>query len=360
MHIRKTKSGNYEAIVDVTPEGSPFRKQKSKTFKSKSKAKKWAKEKEVERDKGLIANDGGLTVKEFLLKWLEDYAEINLSPTTVNGYRLIIKRHLIPKLGHIALGKLNSRIIQAYEIEKIKNGRLDGKEGLSKKTVLQHHNVLSGAMNYAEKHDLINQNPCDKVTAPKARNKPMKHLKPKQVRKLLKKAKDKSYWHYVFFYLAVQTGARRSELMGLKWKNISFEDKQLTIRKVYIRDEDKNVFKDYTKNYLIRVLTLSDENIAVLKELKARQEKLKENKNYEDNDLVFAKDNGKPFGPDVPSNRFKSVAKKAGLGEFRLHDLRHTFATLSLEEEMPLKVVSERLGHPSVAFTLNMYSHVCN
>ncbi|RQD78143.1 MAG: site-specific integrase [Halanaerobium sp. MSAO_Bac5] len=361
MYIKKTKSGSYEAIVDVAPVGSNTRKQRSKTFTKKSEAKKWALNKLSERDNNQIIDDHGYTLGDFLLLWLERYAKVNLSPTTVNGYSVIVKRHVIPILGHIPLSNLNSRFIQQYEFQKLQNGKLNGDGGLSKKTVLQHHNVLSKSLNYAVKHGLIKNNPCKKVEAPKARRKPMRNLNPRQVRKLLKTAKNKSYWHYAFIYLAIHTGARRSELMGLNWKDISLKDKKLTFRRVYIKGIDTiSTFKSLTKNHKIREITLSDENIAVLNKLKAKQEKLKENKDYEDQDIVFAKDNGKPYSPDVPSRRFKSVAKKAGLGEFRLHDLRHTFATISLEAGVPIKVISERLGHSSVTTTMDIYSHVCS
>ncbi|MFW5795188.1 MAG: site-specific integrase [Bacillota bacterium] len=366
MYIREieTKKGKskFEAFVDITPKGSIKRKRISKTFSTYKEAEKWAIIKEHESNKEETPfSISHQTVTEYFDDWMENYVKVQLSPTTYNGYKTIVDRHIKPDLGHIKLNELNSIQIQDYELRKLQTGRINGEGGLSPTTVLQHHRVLSKALNSALKKRIIERNPCVGVEAPRAINAEIMSMTKDQVKKFLELAKQKGIWYYTYMYLAVHTGMRRGEMLGLKWRDIYFDAGFIIARRTYGRGIDyKAEFKDSLKTQKSRKITLDKEDLNVLKKLKQHQEQLKgtEDKEYEDNDLLFAREDGKAFSPDIATSRFKQIAEELGMEEFRLHDLRHTHATLSLEAGIPAKVVAARLGHSNVSTTLDTYSHL--
>lgn len=362
MHIRKTESGKYEVFVDVTPRGAKKRKIKSKTFKKKSEAKKWATDIESERsNKEIPYYIKDQTVAEYFEDWMENYVRRQLGDTTYKGYKTIVERHIKPDLGHIKLNELNAVQIQDYEYRKLDSGRINGEGGLSPTTVLQHHHVLSKGLNSALKKRIIGKNPCKGVEAPRAERPEILYMTKDQVKRFLALSKEKGIWHYTYMYLAIDTGMRRGAMMGLKWRDVNFREGIITARRSYIRDKDNNrKFIDSLKRQRSRRITIDEKAQIILKNLKEYQEELKRSKeiDYEDNDLIFAKENGKPFSPDTATKRCKRLVRELGMGELKLHDLRHTYATLALEAGVPIKVVSERLGHASVSTTLDKYSHL--
>ena len=362
MHIRKTENGKYEVFVDLAPRGSKKRKQKSKTFKKKSEAKKWAATIESERSNTELPYEiKDQTVAEYFEDWMENYVGRFLSETTYKGYRTIVERHIKPDLGHIKLKELNAVQIQVYENRKLDFGRINGEGGLSPTTVLQHHHVLSKGLNSAIKKKFIKRNPCKGVEAPRAERPEILYMTKAQVKKFLNFAKEKGIWYYTYMYLAIDTGMRRGAMMGLKWRDVYFNEGFLIARRSYIRGKDNTPkFINSLKRQSSRKITIDEKAKMILKKLKEHQEELKRNEeiNYEDNDLIFAKENGKPFSPDVPTDRFKRLVRELGMGELKLHDLRHTYATLALEAGVPVKVISERLGHANVSTTLDKYSHL--
>lgn len=362
MHIRGTKSGKYEVFVDVAPRGAKERKIKTKTFEKLHEAKAWAKDIESDRsNKDLPYNIKDQTVAEYFEDWMENYVWRQLAETTYKGYRTIVERHIKPDLGHIKLKELDAVQIQDYEYRKLDSGRINGEGGLSPTTVLQHHHVLSKGLNSAIKKRIIKRNPCKGVEAPRAERPEILYMTKDQVKKFLDLAKEKGIWHYTYMYLAIDTGMRRGAMMGLKWRDVNFNGGFLTARRSYIRGED-NIpkFIDSLKRQRSRKITIDEKAMIILKNLKEHQKELKRSEgiDYEDNDLIFAKENGKPFSPDAPSDRFTRLVEELGMEELTLHDLRHTYATLALEARVPVKVVSERLGHSNVSTTLDKYSHL--
>jgi len=301
-----------------------------------------------------------LTVKDFLLKWLEDYCENNLAPSTLQSYDMIIKTHLIPALGSIKIEDLEPMHIKKYQTHKLKSGRKDGKEGgLSKRTVQYHHRVLSKALKHAVRWRVIDSNPCNYIDAPSPDTPEIQPLSQKQIEKLLDAAED---WVYDLIYIAIFTGMRRGEILALRWKDVNFKEKILHVRQSVTKPTGKGlIFRKPKTKSSIRPINVDDD---IIKILKRRRREQKENRlrlgskyNNEYN-LVFAGIDGKPILPRRTTRRFNLTAKKIGLGDFRLHDLRHTHATLMLQAGVHPKVVQERLGHSTISQTLDTYSHV--
>ncbi|MFW5790441.1 MAG: tyrosine-type recombinase/integrase [Bacillota bacterium] len=361
-HIRKTESGNYEAFIDMGKDpATGKRRQITKTFETKKEANLWTADKIQEKQKGIAVSLNNLTLEEYLLKWLDDYALPNLSPTTFDGYNMIIKKHIIPALGALKLDEIKPLHIQSYQSEKLRSGRLDNKPGgLSKKTVLQHHRVLNKALNQAVMWQLISYNPVKAVPALSPDTPEIKSLSQDEVNRLLKAAEDS--WSYYFIYIAVNTGMRRGELLGLRWEDINFTEELIQVRKNLVKSQKKGIVMKEPKNKSSkRVIQLAADDISELKKLKKKQNEYKllygpdYNNKY---DLVFCKANGEILYPNTATKRFNLIAEKANIENIRLHDLRHTHATLMLEAGVHPKVVQERLGHSTITTTLDTYSHV--
>ena len=181
-----------------------------------------------------------LGLGDFLRQWLRDYATTNVRPRTLEGYRTIIEAHLIPKLGSIALSELQPAHLQAYYAKLLKSGRLDGKPGgLSPRSVLHHHRVLSEALSHAVKWGLVGRNVAQAIDPPRATDKEMTALDGKGIRKLLAAAQGTPY--HLLFELAVYTGLRRSELLGLRWKDVNLNKGALSVVQVLHRLRDGRI-----------------------------------------------------------------------------------------------------------------------
>ena len=312
------------------------------------------------------SESSGMTVKEILNNWYENYCKINLAESTQEYYQVIINSHLIPVLGHILVSDLKPIYIQNYILDKTKDGRLDGKEGgLSKKSVKRHYTVLNQSLKYAVELKVIDKNPAKPASPPSPDKPEIIAMTQNQLNKLLNKAKEDKYnkgWLYDFLYIAAHTGMRRGELLALRWQDIDFKEKSLQVKQSVSKlSGGRLLYKRPKTESSSRPVIIDD---SIIKILRKRHKEQKENKlemgdKYNtDYNLVFLKPNGDPYLPDYASKQFKKVATQSDLNKFRLHDLRHTHATLMLKANIHPKVVQERLGHSSIDQTLNTYSHV--
>ncbi|MEW6047865.1 MAG: tyrosine-type recombinase/integrase [Bacillota bacterium] len=312
----------------------------------------------VEYEQGTQVQPSRMTVAEYLRRWLQDYCSVNLRPRTYQGYRMYVERHLIPNLGQIELGKLLPMHLQSFYSKALREGRLDGKGGLSPRSVQLIHRILHEALDHAVKWQLVPRNVADAVEAPRPRRPEMKALDPAGVRALLKAAEG--HPDEVLIHLAIFTGLRRGELLALRWEDVDLERRVLHVRQALTKLQGKIVFQEPKSHKSRRTVALAPGTVALLRAHKRRQaeNRLRLGAEYHDRGLVFCRENGEPLDPSTITHRFAALAKRAGFPGLRFHDLRHTHATLLLAQGVHPKVVQERLGHEDISTTLNTYSHV--
>jgi len=301
-------------------------------------------------DKGVYTPPGRLTVAEHLNQWLEGYVKTNCSIRTLDSHRSIIETHLIPALGQLQLKHLHAQAIQAYYGQAC--------EKLSARTVHYHHRILSQSLKYAVRQGYLGRNPCELVDPPSPRKKPMRTLTPGELEVLLENATSNQF--YPVYYTAVSTGLRQAELLGLTWRDIDLDFLSISVNKVLYKRRGVCRFNEPKTSHSRRRVSMTPKLAVFLREYKQEREKLYRQLGKELNfdDLVFASVEGKPIDPGVLSHNFGRIVKRAGLENVRFHDLRHTFASLMLLRGAKPKVISEALGHSSVAFTMDTYSHI--
>ncbi len=316
----------------------------------KSAAQKKINELLVLKEKGIITPQARLTLAEHIRNWLAGYVHSQCGPRTIESYESIAKNHVIPALGHYQLRQLNRQSIQEYYSKAC--------ETLSPRTVAKHHRLLSQALKYAVRQSYMATNPCDLVDSPKWQPKPMRTMTEWEVSIFLEAAKDSQY--YPVYYTALSTGLRQAELCGLRWRDLDLDLCSLSVNQVLYKRLGICELKPPKTSYSRRRLSMTPKLALYLKDYKAEKETLYwrvVGNSLPLDSLVFGFLN-KPCDPSTLSHDFAIMARKAGIEGVRFHDLRHTFASLMLMKGAPAKVISEALGHASVAFTLQTYAHV--
>ena len=301
-----------------------------------------------------------MTVAEWFTTWLNDYMKPSLRPTTWESHKYQVDGHIIPALGHLRLAQLQTAHIQRLYNDKLQGGRLDGKPGgLSPKSVRYIHTVIHSCLEQARKESMITINPAGAVRLPKLEKPEIKYLGTAEAAIFLAMARESK--HFAAFYLALSTGMRRGELLALRWKDIDFEAEQLTVNQGLVRISGKGlVFQEPKTALSNRVISLAPAVAQVLKEHREQQTdgRIMAGAAYNSElDLVFSNELGEPICPRAFTRVFERLVKKAGLN-VTFHGLRHTFATLALQEGVDVKTIQETLGHHSAAFTMDVYSNV--
>jgi len=302
-------------------------------------------------DTGNFTKPAKTTMGEYLERWISDYRP-NLSPRGYERYIGIIKQHLIPALGSITLTQLRPEHLQKHYTTK-------QNEGLSPRTVRYHHAVIHVALKTAVQWGLINRNPADAVTIPRIRRNEMETWVETEVVQFIEAAKSSPY--YVLVYTALFTGMRRSELLGLRWGDVDLILGQIHVsRGLHHLKNGSYIFTEPKSAKSRRTIALPPTVTLLLKEHheKWKLEGLVHGVVSKDDDLVFCTTEGKPLRPNTVTRAWSTLAKKAGVKVIRLHDARHTHASIMLKQGIHPKIVQERLGHSSIQMTLDTYSHV--
>ncbi len=353
--ITKRNENTWLVRIFLGREANGKRKYYSKTIHSTKKgdAQKFLTAKLREKDLGVFVEPAAETLDKYLDRWLRDIAKNKLSERTFENYESLLKAHIRNKIGSKRLSDL-----QAYEIQKLYNEMKNA--GYSSRTVRHAHSVLSSALKQAVKWRMIFQNPCDLCQLPKADKTEMKYFTSDETAKFLQTAKTDR--QYALFYLAIETGMRPEEYLGLQWQDIDFDQKALSVRRALIaRKGGGYYFAEPKTKKSRRSIPLSD---SLLNELRRHRRdqlelRMKLGADYQNTDLVFTSRIGTPVDhKNLAERRFKGLRDKAGLPKIRLYDLRHTTATLLLSAGLNPKVVAERLGHASIVLTLDTNSHV--
>ena len=300
-----------------------------------------------------ITKAGKYTVGEWMEVWFQDYAKIKVRPSSHQTYQGYIHNHIRPNIGDIPLEKLTSLDLQKFYKKLLTTGRVDRVEakgqpkGLSAKTVRNIHQILSSALKLAQEQRLILTNPAEGCALPRVEHQEMKTLTTVQLASFFREARESGVFE--LYYLELATGLRRGELLGLKWEDIDLERGDLRVRRQVSRINGEVVEAPLKTKNAYRTLPLAEDTVSVLKEQRRK---------VGNSPWVFPSPNGGPISPDSVLHMLHRVLKRAGLPKVRFHDLRHTFATLALQNGVDVKTVSGMLGHFSAGFTLDTYAHI--
>jgi integrase len=304
-------------------------------------------------DDGTFTRPDAMTVADHLRTWL---AGLDRKPATLEAYRRVVERHLVPALGRLRMQHLTPpQIKAAYRA-------LQDDKGLSPTTVQLVHQVLSKALSDAVDDGLLGANPAGKVRAP-ARDTPEMHTwSREQASAFLRHVEGERL--AAMWRLFLTAGMRRGEVAALRWQDVDLERGSLSVRQtgnmignVWTVGTPKGRKDASAKT---RRLSLDAGTVEALRRHRTLQlqERMAWGGDWQDHGLVFVREDGAPLNPSTIGQQLTVRARHAGLPHVRVHDLRHTYATLALEAGVHPKVVSERLGHANIGITLNLYSHV--
>jgi integrase len=346
-------------IEDVPDPSTGRPRQVSKGgFRTRKEARDALLEAQAALRSGTFVEPSKRTVGSYLLEeWLPDNQPPRLRPSSHANYTIYTRTHVVPRLGDIELQRLTPSNLSAFYRSLLTDARRDG-QGLAPKTVRNIHAMLHRALRDAVRLDYLVRNVADAVTPPRGASPEMQVWTPEQLRAFLAHARHDRL--YALWLLVATTGMRRAELAGLRWIDIDLAAARLSPRRPRV-----------VVNYVVhesepktrmgkRSLALDPATLAALQEHKARQEQERAQVGpaWMDSGLVFTRPDGSPIHPDLITDWFRRLARNAGLPAIRLHDVRHSYATAALAAGIPAKVISERLGHATIAITLDVYSHV--
>lgn len=300
---------------------------------------------------------GGPTVAEFLGEWLVQSAPTRRATTSVS-YERCVRDHVIPHLGGVVLRQLTPDHVRTWQTTLLQKP-LRFREGtLSPTTVRYCHRLLRRALQDALRWELIERNPCDAVIAPRRRDVEMAVWSAEEVRQFL--AYVEADRLAAMWRLFVATGMRRGEIAGLRWIDVDLDAGRLAVRHTRVLVYDQATVSEPKTRRSRRVVAPDAGTVRALTRHHQRQEAEREyaREVWLESGYVFVREDGSPIDPDRISHLFGVAVAGAGLPKIRLHDLRHTAASLALAIGMHPKVMSERLGHSSIAITLDVYGHL--
>lgn len=339
-NIRKRKDGRWEgrytAGHDPVTGKQVFKNMLGKT---QAEVKEKLKKALAESQKRDFTKQGKYMVAQWMEEWFENMCKIKVRPSSHQTYRGYIDNHITPNIGKIPLEKLSTMDLQKLYRKLMDKGRVERIEaehqpkGLSAKTVRNINQVISSAMDFAVAQKIITENPCKNVSLPKLEHKEMQTIPAEQLQAFLQEAKATGV--YEMYYIELATGLRRGELLGLRWTDIDWKNGIIKVRRQIARVDGKIVESPLKTKNSYRAVSISPQAIEVL-----REQKRKTNDQY-----VFPSPNGGPISPDSVNNMLKRVLERAGIPKVRFHDLRHTFATIALQNGVDIKTVSGMLGH---------------
>lgn len=382
--ITQRYKGSWSLILDLGYRRDPAtgklkRQQKWVTFRgTKADAEKKLNELIHAQNKGAFVEPNKRTLGEWLTEWWAKVIRATKTPRTADTYEGVINNHLVPKLGSLRLQGVKSIDLEQYYAEH--------RPALSEATLEQHHMIISGALKAAVREGLLSLNVATLVNGkPKAQRDHAEEVghhcwNGAEARAFLDAAKAAGDQAAAFYALALETGIRKSELGGLKWTDVDLAKGQMTIQRQLVTLSRHNraalgVKVGWTfglpKGKKPRTVRLNADTIALLRRHKVHQAELKlqSGGRYHDHGLLFAKEwvdvrktrdtLGDPLGlNNIGQREFARLIKAAGVRTIKFHGMRHTAATLALQEGNTAKVVQERLGHKKITTTLDIYAHV--
>ena len=351
LHLRKDGRWERRYVVGYDDKGLPVTKNVLAKTKPEC-AAKLAQLRETPKEPVPDHPKPGILLADWLDLWYQGYKKPNLRPNTQMSYERRIYQHITPALGQIQLDKLTTADIQEFYADLKKNGRLLRTElygaGLSDQTIRGIHTTLHAALDKAVEENLIFQNPSDGCQLPSARPREMKVLTPEEIQRLLIQAREDGC--YELLLLELSTGLRRGEICALQWNDLNLKTGALQVERQVHRVRGELVVSPPKTKAGRRTVLLPTPVLHVMKEYRTMA----------NSKWMFPspKKEDSPMDPAAVRKRLSTVLKRADCKRLRFHDLRHTFATASLEHGMDVKTLSTIIGHVSSSTMLNIYAHV--
>lgn len=352
--IRKRGKDSWELTIEGGRDTQGRRQRKFINVKGKrADAERHLRELLTAADRGIPINTQNITVAQWVERWLRDHVAPNCRTRTREGYEGIMAKHVLPNIGHLQLTKLTPSHIKALEAKL-------SAQGMAPAGVTLAHNVLSGALKQAVRMELLWRNPSQAVTPPKVVRKEVEPPEVTVVRRILDIAKAEERPLFPCLYLIAYTGMRRGEALGLRWQDVDFELGAISIVQTLGRSLKGLIFQPPKTQAGRRTIELDASTIAILRVHQGQQllHRAQLEGAYQDYDLVFANPTGGPMNPMGLTRAFQALAKRAGFIDANLHDLRHFHASVLLQRGQNPGLVSKRLGHASIATTMDIYGHV--
>lgn len=352
VYPRKNAEGKVTSYrgAYVGPDG----KRRYVSGRTKEAARTVLREARANADAGLVFDAGKLALSEYLTAWLADSVRDTVRIRTYERYESLVRVHIKPTIGRVQLKSLTPAHVRALYRQKLDSG-------LSPRTVNYIHVTLHKALSQAVSDGLVQRNAAQ-VKAPRPEKPEIKPLSPEQARKLIETAYEKEDRYAALYVLALHTGLRKGELLGLRWEDLELEATTPTLQVRRTLSETRSGHRfELPKSGKGRSIKLSRKATEALRRHRAKQaeEKLRLGSLWQDNGLVFPGTTGTTAsGTNLLGRHFKPLLKEAGLPAARLHDLRHTCATILLMAGKHPKYVQELLGHANISITLDTYSHV--
>lgn len=356
------KNGMYYIVLSVWENGKRKRPWISTGLPAKGnkrKAEQLLREKLCEYELKTGKGDANTLLADYIRYWLT-IVQRKVDEVTYQGYESLARVHILPYFDHLGtkLQETTLAVLQTYIDEKQKNGRKDGKGGLSARSLRLHKNILHQSLDEAVKSGLLPSNPCQFLILPKTERHEASYYTAQQLQQLFDALRDEPL--YPLVKITALYGLRRSELLGLKWDSIDFEAGTLTIRHT-VSKVTKVVEKDKTKNassYRSFPLLPEARQIFQAAKFAENQNRRLFGKEYQENEYVFKWPDGHPYSPDYVTDKFSALLKKNELPHIRFHELRHSCASLLINNDFSLKDVQEWMGHADIKMTANIYGHL--
>jgi integrase len=345
---KKVQKNPWYFTIEVNENGKRKRI-KRRGFKTKKEAEAAQRELLNELNKGLNLDASKTLYRDFMSDWLRD-KKTKVKSRTLETYAGLVNNHILPALGDLTLDAITPRHIQNLYNELQESGRLSGEN------IQKVHTIINDSLNKAASWNMIIKNPAAVVDRPKAETKEMMYWTDEEARQFLEVAKEDRY--YCVFLLAITTGMRQGEILGLRWQDVDLKNRMLSVRQI-LNHDGKTLEPGAKTASGIRSIGIDKTTAVELEKLRHRtkEEKMKHRDIYEDNDLVICTQLGTPVSPRNINRSFYRLTEKAGLKKIRFHDLRHTHVVMLLKMRENNKRIAERMGWSSVKM-LDRYAHV--
>lgn len=357
--LEKRGKNTWRLVVFVARDADRKQIKHSKTFHGGSRQAESALAKFVaDIERGEYVKRDKMYTKDYLEQWYKDYALVKTAVQTHERYEQLLRKYAYNTIGKHQLEQLNPRHFEKLYQEMQTPGVYTAK-GLSGTTTLQLHRILHKAFVTAVKWGIMSKNPMAGVDAPRKTDTEVDVYDEVQAIVMLQKAyENEPYWFYVLSALAVTSGLRRGELLGLRWQDLDFDNNTLSVKQSLQRKKGEGVSpKDPKTKKSKRTIAMPGDIMELLKKHKAKQTKYRLSvvNKWKDHDLVFPGDFGKPMSIDHVSHLFTEFIRTHKLPHVTLHGLRHTAASILINKGVHAKGISSRLGHSGIQITMNTY-----